>query len=76
MAFAALNPFYDLRQTQFRGKKRSVSDLVTCDPYKPHERGACAFALRIGLDAVIGHRPDSFAIGRRSPRSDHGVVPN
>jgi hypothetical protein len=35
MGFAALNPFHDLRQTQFRGKNRSVSDLVTCYPYKP-----------------------------------------
>jgi hypothetical protein len=35
LGFAALNPFHDLRQTQFHGKERSVSDLVTCDFHKP-----------------------------------------
>src|SRR5215470_14602410 len=41
LGFAALNTFHDLRQTQFRGKKRSVSDLVTCDFHKPPWAGCC-----------------------------------
>jgi hypothetical protein len=61
------------RQTQFRGKKRSVSDLVTCDPYKATMSGVLMPLLfRIGLDAFIGYSPDSFAIGRRLPKSDRG----